>query len=449
MLRLFGEAIFRRAFALLAVSLLTAGILFSNSNEPDKPAERLIAIGDIHGDFDDFGLLLKRVGLVDAANHWSGGTSTVVQTGDLIDRGPKGRQVMDLLMSLEKEAASASGHVLVLLGNHEVMNILGDLRYVPAEDYAAFADSESENRRKTAYQEYAAWYTSHTQLLAPIEQPKLALTEEEWMQKHPAGFLEYREAMAPEGKYGKWVRQHAALAKIGDTIFLHGGIHPNLISLKLEQVNSQISEEIAEFDKTKELLVSHKLILPFFTIQEISAAVQAQLLADGTSLPDAITEPDYHARLVKLRDFNHWLWMRDDGPLWFRGYDQWSEAEGAPQVSKVLEGYKATHVVVGHTVQKVGRIRPRFGNKVFLIDTGMLSSYYPGGRASALEICGDAKFIAVYLDQQVVLLDSTGSSPQDGGPEEHSLAGNGAKVSEKVAILPADGICSGTTAAPQ
>jgi hypothetical protein len=137
--------------------------------------------------------------------------------------------------------------------------------------------------------------------------------------------------------------------------------------------------------------------------------------------------------------------VRVDGPLWFRGYDLWSDGEGAPQVSKLLEAYKVTHLVVGHTVQKGGRIRPRFGNKVFLIDTGMLSSYYPGGRASALEICGGAKFIAVYLDQQVVLLDPAGSSAQAGG----SGVGDGTAVSEKVAVLPADRICSATTVGPQ
>jgi hypothetical protein len=141
--------------------------------------------------------------------------------------------------------------------------------------------------------------------------------------------------------------------------------------------------------------------------------------------------------------------VRVDGPLWFRGYDQWSEEEGAQQASKLLEAYKATHIVVGHTVQKGGRMRPRFGNKVFLIDTGMLSSYYPGGRPSALEICGDAKFVAVYLDQQIVLLDSAASSLQNGGPGEHPGVGDGATVSEKLAVLPADRICSATTAAPQ
>jgi hypothetical protein len=394
---------FRRALAPVAVLLLAAGFLYSNSNETRGSAGRLIAIGDIHGDFDDFALLLKKVGLADAGNHWSGGTSTLVQTGDLIDRGPKGRQVMDLLMSLEKEAATAGGHVVVLLGNHEVMNILGDLRYVAVQDYAAYADGESEQRRKAGYQEYATWYASHTQLLSPITEPKLGVSEEEWMQKHPDGFLEYREAMSPQGKYGKWLRQHSAVTRIGDTIFLHGGIDPKLSSLKLEQINAQIAEEIAEFDKTKQLLVSRKLILPFFTIQDISAVAQAQLHAEGTA--DASVDAEYDARLEKLRDFNHWLCMRDDGPLWFRGYDSWSNAEGSAQLDKILAAYDAKHIVVGHTVQKGGHDRCRFEGKACLIDTGMLSSYWKDGRASALEILGGTKFIAEYLDGQDVLFE--------------------------------------------
>jgi len=65
-----------------------------------------------------------------------------------------------------------------------------------------------------------------------------------------------------------------------------------------------------------------------------------------------------------------------------------------PQASKLLENYKATHVVVGTRCRRVGASSLALGNRMFLIDTGMLSSYYPGGRASALEICGDGKFIA-------------------------------------------------------
>jgi len=119
-------------------------------------------------------------------------------------------------------------------------------------------------------------------------------------------------------------------------------------------------------------------------------------------------------------------------------------------MGKLLEAFQATHIVVGHTVQKGGRIRPRFGDKVFLIDTGMLSSYYPGGRASAMEICGDAKFTAQYMDQQVVLLDSAVSSPGKAGSGAPAGVEVATKISEKPAVLPADGgICPATATAPQ
>jgi hypothetical protein len=399
-----ARIVLRRACAGLFLLLLAVGLLHANTaGSSDKAPERLIAIGDVHGDFDDLCLILKRTGLVDAQNRWSGGSATLVQIGDLLDRGPKGREVMDLFIGLEKEAAKAGGQVVPLLGNHEVMNILGDLRYVTPQNYATFAGNDSEKRRKAAYQEYVAWYTSHTPLLAALKQSVLPATEEEWMAKHPAGFLEYREALGPNGYYGKWLRHHVAVTKIGGVIFLHGGIHPNLISLHFEQINPQIQEEIEEFDRTKQYLVSRKLILPFFTIQEIVVAVQAQLFADrGVETPP---DAENHARLVRLVDFNNWLCMRDDGPLWFRGYDEWSEEEGAPQAEKVLVAYDAAHIVVGHTVQKTAHIRSRFGGKVSLIDTGMLSTYWRGGRASALEIRASGKFTAEYLDGEEVLFE--------------------------------------------
>ena len=116
------------------------------------PSESLVAIGDVHGDFDDFVAILQHIGLIDKQNHWAGGKTTFVQTGDLLDRGPKPREVMDLMMALEKEAGQAGGRVVGLLGNHEMMNIMGDLRYVTPANYASFADGNSEKRQKSAYQ---------------------------------------------------------------------------------------------------------------------------------------------------------------------------------------------------------------------------------------------------------------------------------------------------------
>jgi hypothetical protein len=107
--------------------------------------------------------------------------------------------------------------------------------------------------------------------------------------------------------------------------------------------------------------------------------------------------------------------MREDGPLWFRGYDQWIEEEGSSQVGKILDAYNVKHIVVGHTVQRTARIRSRFAGRIFLIDTGMLSTYWRGGRASALEIRDARKFVAVYLDSEEVLFEEKPSSPAPAG----------------------------------
>jgi hypothetical protein len=414
---------------------------------PAEPREPVIAIADVHNAFDNFVAILLRTGLIDKQNHWAGGKTTFVQVGDLLDRGPKPREVMDLMMALEKEAPQAGGRVVSLLGNHEVMNIMGDLRYVAPANYASFADGKSEERQKAGYEEYVKWRGSHASLIAELPQP-MELTEAEWMARHPLGFIEQREAFGPKGEYGEWLRGHDAVAEIDGVIFLHGGIHPDLANTKLDAMNKRIHDEIKAFDASKEYLQNEKLILPFFTLQEMNSVLHAEVVAELKSRVPATNERQ--AKILEFLRHEDWFSVRVNGPLWFRGYDQWSDEEGAPQVSKLLERYKATHLVVGHTVQKGGRIRPRFGNKVFLIDTGMLSSYYyPDGKASALEICGDGKFIAVYLDQQVVFLDSAGSLPQGGGPGEHAGMGNGAAVSEKLGVLPADRICSGTTAVPQ
>jgi len=400
-----------RARAGLVLLLLAVGFLHPNlARSTEKAPDRLVAVGDVHGDSENFQLILKRTGLVDDQNHWIGGSATLVQTGDLLDRGPKGREAMDLVIGIEKEAATVGGQVVPLLGNHEVMNILGDLRYVPPQNYASYADNESESRRKGAYQDYAAWYTSHAKWLAAIKQTVLPVTEEEWMAKHPPGFVEYREAFSPKGKYGKWLRNHAAVVKIGGVIFVHGGLDPNLVSLQLKQMDSQIRGEIEEFDKIKKYLESSKVILPFFTIQEIAVAVQARMLADRAA--GTPSDAETHAMLERVLSFNGWLCMRDDGPLWFRGYDQWSEEEGTPKVEEVLTAYDAGHIVVAHTVQKAAHIRSRFGGRVFLIDTGMLSTYWKGGRASALEILAGGKFTAQYVDGQEVLFEER--SPASG-----------------------------------
>ena len=425
----------RACISILLLLMSVRSVWAGPEPAPGESRETVIAVGDVHGDFDDFVAILQRTGLIDKQKHWVGGRATFVQVGDLLDRGPRPREVMDLMISLEKEAVQADGQVVSLMGNHEMMNIMGDLRYVTPVNYASFADGNSEKRQKSAYDEYVKWRDSHRSLIAELSQP-MEMTEAEWMARHPAGFIEQREAFSPQGEYGKWLRGKSAVVEINGSIFLHGGISPDVAKMKIDAMNSQIRGEIKAFDTAKQYLQNEKLILPFFNLQEIASVLQAEIIAERKSNVPANEERQ--TKILEFLKFNDWLSVREDGPLWFRGYDRWTDEQGAPQAAKILEAYKATHIVVGHTVQKGGRIRPRFGNEVFLIDTGMLSSYYPGGHPSALGICGNGKFVAVYLDQQVLLLDSAESSTNSGGSGQHP-DGEG-----KLAVLPAGSICSAT-----
>ena len=77
------------------------------------------------------------------------------------------------------------------------------------------------------------------------------------------------------------------------------------------------------------------------------------------------------------RCFQEWMAVSPEGPLWFRGFSQWSDSEGTQPIEALVKAYGDVRFVVGHTVQTGGRIRSRFDGRVFLIDTGMLSTFFP------------------------------------------------------------------------
>ncbi|PYV37660.1 MAG: protein-tyrosine-phosphatase, partial [Acidobacteria bacterium] len=149
---------------------------------------RVVAIGDVHGDYEQFVAVLRSAKLIDSEESWSGGKTHLVQTGDVLDRGPDSRKVMDLLMKLEKEARRAGGWVHCLIGNHEAMNIYGDLRYVSPGEFAAFRDSNSEKAREELYKEYQAQIKSSS---APQSVPAFdEAFQKKWESEHPLGYAE-------------------------------------------------------------------------------------------------------------------------------------------------------------------------------------------------------------------------------------------------------------------
>jgi hypothetical protein len=92
--------------------------------------KRRIAVGDIHGELDGFREILINAKLIDSKDKWTGGDCILIQTGDVIDRGPYSRETIDLLRKIQKEAVGAKGEVIRLCGNHELMLLQRNFSYV-------------------------------------------------------------------------------------------------------------------------------------------------------------------------------------------------------------------------------------------------------------------------------------------------------------------------------
>ena len=214
------------AFWLAAAVVVSLGVA-----SPQAGAERIVAVGDIHGSLDGLTTILKKVGLIDGDRRWSGGSTVFVQTGDYTDRGEDVLQVMDLLMDLQEQADKAGGEVIVLLGNHETMNLLRVTRDVNPNIYASLVTPESEDRRDQGLKDYLE---SLDERIADREDlpPVTDADRVTWLASHPPGYIEYLEAMGPDGRYGKWLRKRPVTARVGKIAFIHAGANPQLAEWK-------------------------------------------------------------------------------------------------------------------------------------------------------------------------------------------------------------------------
>ncbi|KAG0204485.1 hypothetical protein BGX28_003579 [Mortierella sp. GBA30] len=127
--------------------------VFSPSKE-SIPNNRIVAVGDLHSDLPQTLAVLRLANVIDKDENWSGGRDTLVQTGDIVDRGPDTIVIYNLFDKLRKQAKDAGGEVINVYGNHEVMNMGQDLRYVTEEDYASFGGRE---KRKQAWDVKTGW----------------------------------------------------------------------------------------------------------------------------------------------------------------------------------------------------------------------------------------------------------------------------------------------------
>jgi hypothetical protein len=251
---------------------------------PDVP--RLVALGDLHGDLAAARRALRLAGAIDEHDHWSGGTLTLVQTGDVLDRGDDDRAILDLLLSLRREASEAGGQLLQTSGNHELMNVQLNFSYVTAGGFAAYG---GEAARAAAFR--------------------------------------------PGGSYAHKLSELPILLKVGDTLFVHGGILLEHVAYGLTRMNDE---------------------------------VQRWMRGELFDLPAIVNS--------------------GNGLLWTRLYSSATDESACEQLNQVLALLGAKRMVVAHTPQLEG-VTSACDEHVWRIDTGM-SRYY-GGPIQVLAIEGD------------------------------------------------------------
>ena len=172
---------------------------------PKRKDSRLIVIGDLHGAFEALQAILRGVGLVDHRQRWVGGTSHLVQIGDLFNRFDGGRACFEHLLGLREEARRCGGEVTLLLGNHEVLIAEGNEAYCTAGEYLSFATSRERaawpRRVSRASSRFFQIATPH-KIIPPLS-PRLGA----WMAENAPGREELRRAFGPRGRIGRELRR--------------------------------------------------------------------------------------------------------------------------------------------------------------------------------------------------------------------------------------------------
>ncbi|CAG9460009.1 unnamed protein product [Pedinophyceae sp. YPF-701] len=204
-------------------------------------AERVIAIGDLHGDLHKARQALSLAGVIDADGRWCGGRTVVVQVGDQFDRGHDEVAIMHLLERLKHEAKQAGGAVHVLTGNHEAMNVRGQFRYATEEGRFDFLRWHEWQRLGAAMKALCGcekgacdWGKDLAELPQGRNDPERARYA----------------AVAPGMPFtSRFLAGNPVILQVGSTVFAHGGIHPEHVDYGADRINRETNQWMLGLDK--------------------------------------------------------------------------------------------------------------------------------------------------------------------------------------------------------
>ncbi|GFQ02090.1 uncharacterized protein at1g18480 [Phtheirospermum japonicum] len=283
---------------------------------------RLIAIGDLHGDLPKAKVSLRLAGLIGTDDRWSGGATTVVQVGDIFDRGGDEIKLLYFFEKLKREAAKDGGMVITMNGNHEIMNVDGDFRFVDPQGLVEFENWGMWQCIGNAMKRMCVGTDGEMIIIkdvfdgVPNEFPGFSNKPE-----YLNGARARLAALRPNGLIAtRFLSKNQTVVVVGDSVFAHGGLLQTHVVYGLERVNEEVKDWI--------LGLRNK--------------VANQLVRGRNSI-------------VWLRSFSNELAKECDCLL-------------LEHVLETIPGVK--RLIMGHTIQKDG-INAICGNQAVRIDVGM------------------------------------------------------------------------------
>ncbi|GMN36188.1 hypothetical protein TIFTF001_005800 [Ficus carica] len=325
-------------------------------------ADRLIAIGDLHGDLEKTRQSLRLAGLVDAADKWIGGSTTVVQIGDVLDRGGEELKILYFIEKLRREAARCGGEIISMNGNHEIMNVEGDFRFVTKEGLEEFKI-------------WADWYSIGREMKSlcdGLEKNPRDLFEgiphsfNGVKSEFSEGFRARIAALRPSGPISsRFLSRNVTVLVIGDSVFVHGGLLPSHVSYGLDRINDEVRDWI------------------------VNGSSQGRRYSPGY-----------------CRGRNAVVWLRsfsDESPAK-------CDCEALEHVLATIPGAK--RMIMGHTIQQVG-INGVCDDRAIRIDVGM-SKGCIDGLPEVLEIKRSEE-VRILTSNPVYFKSSTAVVEAEGG----------------------------------